>query len=115
MGIKRYALVKDGEVAQVAFFETDSVDAAWLAAVTEQFDLVDDVTDHPYPVNVSDSWNDTEGYRPASPFPSWVWTGTEWTAPVEKPEGPNWYWVEEKLEWVYLGPPLSEQPVIATL
>jgi hypothetical protein len=115
MSTHRYALVKNNEVKQVAFFENDHIDLTWLTAIEEQFDLVQEVTDHPYPVNVGDSHSDAEGFRPPSPFPSWSWNETAWEAPVPKPQGPNWYWYEETGEWVYVGPPLSEQPTIATL
>jgi hypothetical protein len=115
MGTHRYALVSEGSVKQVAFFENDDIDAGWLAAVTEAFDYVQDVTDHPYPVNAGDSYSTADGFRPPSPYPSWSWSGTEWEAPIPKPSGPNWYWYEDTGEWIYVGPPLSEQPTIATL
>jgi hypothetical protein len=115
MSNHRYALVGGGLVQQVAFFDSDYIDPAWLSAVTEQFDLVQEVTDHPFPVNVGDSHNDEEGFRPPSPYPSWEWSETKWVAPIPKPDGPNWYWYEDTGQWVYVGPPPSEQPTIATL
>jgi len=43
-------------------------------------------------------WDETNGYRPPSPYPSWVWNGVEWEAPVPQPEG-NYEWNEETQTW----------------
>lgn len=39
--------------------------------------------------------------RPPQPYPSWVWTGARWSAPVPYPEGAGWYdWDEAARDWV---------------
>ncbi len=38
--------------------------------------------------------------RPAQPYPSWIWTGTRWSAPAERPEAGDWQWDEGALGWV---------------
>jgi hypothetical protein len=44
-----------------------------------------------------------DGYRPPSPFPSWVWEGAMWQAPTPMPaEGGPWSWDEDTLTWVSL-------------
>jgi hypothetical protein len=32
------------------------------------------------------------------PYPSWIRSGSFWSAPIPKPNG-NWVWDEENLEW----------------
>lgn len=47
-----------------------------------------------------------DGYRPPSPYPSWVWQDGEWTAPVPRPTEPGaWMWDEAAQEWINLAPP----------
>lgn len=39
--------------------------------------------------------------RPESPFPSWVWNGNEWEAPLPYPDdGAEYVWDESLGEWV---------------
>ena len=33
------------------------------------------------------------------PYPSWTRSGSFWNAPKPRPEGINWVWDEENLEW----------------
>ena len=33
------------------------------------------------------------------PYPSWIRLGSFWKAPKPRPEGINWVWDEENLEW----------------
>lgn len=98
---RRLAHVLNGLVTQVSEGADDAQQhQAWLAAIADQFDLIEDVTDLGYPVNVGDTHTDADGYRPPQPYPSWVWTGTEWAAPVDKPPGSPWEWDETAGEWV---------------
>ena len=102
---RRIAHVQNGIVTQVSEGADDEAQhQAWLAAVADKFDDIVDVTDHKatlgYGVNVGDSYDETDGFRPPSPYPSWVWGGTAWEAPVEKPAGSPWVWDEAAGEWV---------------
>lgn len=38
-------------------------------------------------------------FYPPKPYPSWVFTGTGWTAPVPRPDSGWWKWNEEILGW----------------
>jgi len=103
--MKRLAHVLGGIVVQVSEgADDDTQHQAWLAAVASEFDAIVDVTTHQatygYPVNVDDFYDETEGFRPPSPYLSWVWGGTAWEAPVEKPAGEPWEWDEALGEWV---------------
>ena len=98
---RRLAHVHNGFVAQVSEgADDDAQHQAWLDAVRDQFDLIEDVTDLGYPVNVGDTYSEEDGFRPVQPFPSWTWTGTEWAAPVDMPAGSPWEWDEAAGEWV---------------
>lgn len=51
---------------------------------------------------------DADEFIPPSPFPSWVWDGVAWQAPVPMPEGGNYTWNEETQTWDQI--PLPEEP-----
>lgn len=46
-----------------------------------------------------------DGYRPPTPYPSWVWSGTAWEAPVPKPSEGDWVWDEETSDWIPIPTP----------
>lgn len=46
---------------------------------------------------------ESEGWRRPSPFPSWVWNGSEWEAPVADP-GDGSTWDEATLSWIDAAP-----------
>lgn len=40
------------------------------------------------------------GWRPPSPYPSWIWDGISWNAPVPYPDDNKSYiWNEENILW----------------
>lgn len=40
-------------------------------------------------------------WRPPAPFPSWVWDGDTWVAPVLMPSDPGvWAWNEDAQTWI---------------
>lgn len=42
-----------------------------------------------------------DGYRPPTPYPSWVWNGGAWEAPVPMPTEPgSLVWDEDTLSWL---------------
>ena len=43
---------------------------------------------------------DNNVWQSPQPFPSWSWTGTDWEAPVPKPEGEDFFWDEDAQEWI---------------
>lgn len=44
-----------------------------------------------------------EGWRPPTPFASWIWDGSAWVAPIAHPtDGGNFYWDEGQGGWVEL-------------
>lgn len=103
--MKRLAHVVDGKVVQVSSgSDDDQQHRDWLAAVSKECDFIIDVTHHKeqfgYGVNAGDDYNEADGFRPFKAFPSWVWSGTAWVAPIPEPEtGRNW-WDETSQRWV---------------
>jgi hypothetical protein len=45
--------------------------------------------------------------RPEAPFPSWIWRGEGWAAPVEPPTDRPAIWNEETKSWVDPDPELQ--------
>lgn len=58
--------------------------------------------DHADFPEVGVGWRRADGqWRPPQPYPSWIWDGAGWVAPVPKPEeGGPWIWDEETQSWV---------------
>lgn len=47
-----------------------------------------------------------DGFRPPSPFASWVWEDGAWEASVPMPEDPGaWVWDEDAQDWINVAPP----------
>jgi hypothetical protein len=46
-------------------------------------------------------------YRPPRPFDSWIWDGTNWQAPKDRPVDILTFWNEANKEWE---PVVSEKP-----
>lgn len=87
------ALIRNGVVVNVAAYD-EVTSASWLAAVTPDYDEVRVVEAAGIGWTVED-----DGLRPLPPYPSWVWDGDEWAAPVPKPEG-VFAWDEDAGDWV---------------
>ena len=93
MGLKTAALIRNGVVVNAAVYDEDT-SSDWLAAVTPDYDEVRIVDE------AGVGWTvEVEGLRSPSPFPSWVWSGSEWEAPTPKPDGDH-YWDEAAGLWV---------------
>ena len=50
-------------------------------------------------VGIGWTHSEEDGFRPPSPYSSWVWSGDEWQAPTPQPDG-DFVWSEEDLAWV---------------
>ena len=72
----------------------------FIAMIRSQHDeIVEITTVDPRP---SVQWTvHPDGYRPPSPYPSWVWSEDCWVAPISKPnDGDPWMWDEETRDWI---------------
>lgn len=91
--LKSAALIRDGAVVNVAVYDEDT-SGPWLDAVRPDYDEVRIVD------TAGIGWTvEEDGLRPPSPYPSWVWDGSAWVAPVPMPEGPH-SWDEDAQAWV---------------
>jgi hypothetical protein len=39
-------------------------------------------------------------WRPPQPYPSWIWNGLEWAAPISMPTEGLWSWDEDSTTWI---------------
>jgi hypothetical protein len=53
-------------------------------------------------VGIGWEWLESYGFRPPSPYPSWVWTDNAWTPPTPYPNEGNHTWDEGTLSWIPL-------------
>ena len=88
------AFIIDGTVVNVGALSTENDYEACHAALADQYDSI------LIAPAAGIGWEEYEPgkVRMPSPFPSWVWNGDEWEAPVPKPDD-NYYWDETAGEW----------------
>ena len=66
----------------------------------EGWEHLEEVTDMIPQPSIGWTWNETEGFRPNAPFPSWIWNVDRWEAPIAEPsEGGPYTWNEQTLNW----------------
>jgi hypothetical protein len=53
-------------------------------------------------IGIGWEWSLEHGFRPPSPYPSWVWTDNAWTPPTPYPNEGNHTWDEGTLSWIPL-------------
>lgn len=100
MGERIFAAI-DGGVITNTFVGDD----AFANLVRPDYEDVVEITDlNPRP---GVHWTvHPDGYRPSSPFPSWVWNGEDWRPPAPEPTEPGaWSWDEGAQEWIDTTPP----------
>jgi hypothetical protein len=91
------AMIDDGVVVNVAALSSENDYTQLKADLAAQHDSVLEVAE------AGIGWTvEADGLRPPSPFPSWVWNGDEWEAPVPKPDG-DYYWDESTQSWATIG------------
>ena len=92
---ERVGVIRDnGVVVNVILWADHTPDQLIADGITD-FEEVSHLDPHP---GMYWTWNETDGYRQPSPFPSWVWNGVDWEAPTPKPEG-EYLWNEETQTW----------------
>lgn len=100
MSERIWACITDSLIVNTVVGDDD-----FAALITPDFDSVVEITDLDPRAGVK--WTvHPDGYRPSSPFPSWVWSGSEWEAPTPRPTTPGvWSWDEDAQEWIDTTPP----------
>ena len=89
-----FAAIDDGVITN-----TFVGDEAFADLVRPDHDDVVEITDlDPCP---GIAWTvHPDGYRPPSPYPSWLWQDGAWVAPTPCPTEGSWRWDEDSLSWV---------------
>lgn len=91
---RRGVLIEAGVVRNIILWSDESENQY----EAEGWDVAMETTDLDRQPGVDWTWNATDGFRPPQPFPSWSWSGVEWTAPTPKPEG-GYLWNETTQTW----------------
>lgn len=92
--VNTYAYVYGGRVINVAISSPENADK-----VPYPFDSVHTVNE--MPPSIGWTHNDTDGFRPPQPYPSWTWSGNLWSPPKPAPTTPGrWIWDEPAGDWV---------------
>jgi hypothetical protein len=90
-----YAVIEDGTVINVIV-----ADSQEIAEDVTQNTCIEYTEENPLGIG----WYWLAGhnkYVPVSPFPSWIYDGNNWVAPIEMPVEENKYftWNEETVSW----------------
>ena len=93
--MERTGVIIEGGVVFNAIVWSDQSKAQFEA---DGWDMVMETTNLVPRPGVGWLWDETNGFRPPQPFPSWTWNGVGWEAPVPKPEG-EYSWNEETQTW----------------
>ena len=92
---ERIGVIRNNGVVVNAILWADHTPDQLIADGITDFQEVTGLSPRP---GIGWTWTEAEGFRPPSPYPSWLWNGVEWEAPVAQPEG-NYEWNEETQTW----------------
>ena len=92
---ERIGVIRNNGVVINTILWSDETDDQLLADGITDFQEVTDLDPRP---GIGWLWDESNGFRPPLPFPSWTWNGVEWTPPTPKPEG-EYLWNEETQTW----------------
>jgi hypothetical protein len=90
--------IEDGYVTQAivgtAEWAIDNLGGEWVDSLDK--------------IGIGWTWDADNGFRPESPYLSWIWDGSKWQPPVPYPDDGNDYmWDEEAVMWFLLEPPVE--------
>jgi hypothetical protein len=92
---ERIGVIRNNGVVVNTILWADHTPDQLLADGVTDFGEVTDLVPRP---GIGWLWTEVDGYRPPSPYPSWVWDGATWKAPVLRPEG-DYEWNEDTQTW----------------
>lgn len=93
---RRGVLIEGGIVRNIILWGDES-EAQYEA---DGWDVAMETTNLERQPGVGWTWNETDGFCPPQPYPSWVYDGLDWDAPVAMPtEGGPWQWNETTKTW----------------
>lgn len=99
MTIAEYAFVKNGEVINIAVFDSPAENLLNHFKIDQNLDLIIPATNYCRLGHIYDG----EDFYPPQPFPSWTKDKTLkiWVPPVEKPkDGKEYVWDESIISWI---------------
>lgn len=90
-----FAVIENKAVINIIVAESKEIAESVVNKECVEFFLND-------PITIGASWSDVYNkYVNPSPYPSWVYNGNEWKAPIDMPQDDNPYvWDENLLNWV---------------
>lgn len=94
--MERIAVIKDNGVVVNTILWADHTPDQLIADGITDFEEVTNLDPRP---GIGWLWDESNGYRPPSPYPSWSWNGVEWEAPTPMPEDGNYEWNEDTQTW----------------
>lgn len=93
---RRGVTVLNGIVNNVLIWSDETDDQL----ADDGFDHYEETTDFEIQPGIGWTWNQSNGYRPPSPYASWTWDGVAWVAPQPEPsEGGPHEWNEITQTW----------------
>ena len=92
---ERVGVVRENGVVVNVLIWGDETDDQLLADGITDFEETTGISPRP---GIGWTWDQSNGYRPPSPFPSWSWNGVAWEPPTPKPEG-DYLWNEQTQNW----------------
>lgn len=96
--MERTGVIRDnGLVVNVILWGDQTADQLLADGITD-FEEITDIDPKP---RIGWIWDETHGYRPSSPYASWIWNSDgNWEAPVPMPADEGRYeWNEETQTW----------------
>ena len=95
--MERIGVIRNNGVVVNAILWADHTPDQLIADGITDFQEVTDLDPRP---GIGWTWNETDGYRPPAPYPSWTWANNAWQAPVAMPDdGQPYTWNEEAQTW----------------
>ena len=99
-------IISDGVVVNVILWADHTPDQLRADGYT-QFEEVTEFVQRP---GIGWTWSNKDGYRPPSPYTSWVWNDGTWQAPVPMPDDQGRYeWNEQTQTWDLIPEPETPQ------
>lgn len=94
---RRGVLIEGGIVRNIILWGDES-EAQYEA---DGWDIAMETTDLARQPGIGWTYDETVGFRPPQPYPSWVFDGLGWGPPVAMPtEGGSFQWDEQTTSWV---------------
>lgn len=95
---RRGILINNGFVVNIVVWADHSAEQF----ANDGYDQAFETTDLDQQPGIGWTWNETDGFRPPTPFQSWAWSEVDgcWVAPYPMPtDGSAYIWDESTTSW----------------